>query len=250
MSSRFVSAGQIGVPTGTAAEAAPAQAGHLQMTSSSTSAPAWAEVQAQLDAERRERLERRQQEQAGGGEQRSLYDVLQANKAAKQAAFEEAARLRNQFRALDDDEVEFLDEVAERRRREEEERRREEEEGVRGFRERQRREEGGAGGGEEGEEEWGFAAGGGRKRKREKEREKGIKGLKRRVSEVGEDDKTKPASGGSEEKAGTTSTAGKDADRKREAAPPAATKVPQNVVPESKKPKIGLVDYGSDDDSE
>lgn len=32
--------------------------------------------------------------------------------AAKQEAFEEAARLKNQFRALDDDEVEFLDSVA------------------------------------------------------------------------------------------------------------------------------------------
>ncbi|KIW91274.1 uncharacterized protein Z519_08170 [Cladophialophora bantiana CBS 173.52] len=44
---------------------------------------------------------------------KSLYEVLQANKAAKQEAFEESIRLKNQFRALDDDEVEFLDSVLE-----------------------------------------------------------------------------------------------------------------------------------------
>ncbi|EGO59663.1 hypothetical protein NEUTE1DRAFT_33905, partial [Neurospora tetrasperma FGSC 2508] len=49
-------------------------------------------------------------------EQKSLYEVLQANKAAKQAAFEEANKIKNQFRALDDDEIEFLEGVAERKR--------------------------------------------------------------------------------------------------------------------------------------
>jgi len=39
--------------------------------------------------------------------------VLQANKAAKQEAFEESIRLKNQFRALDEDEVDFLDSVLE-----------------------------------------------------------------------------------------------------------------------------------------
>ncbi|KAI9719837.1 MAG: hypothetical protein M1828_006058 [Chrysothrix sp. TS-e1954] len=42
---------------------------------------------------------------------RTLYEVLQANKAAKQEAFEEASKLKNQFRALDDEEVDFLDSV-------------------------------------------------------------------------------------------------------------------------------------------
>jgi len=44
---------------------------------------------------------------------KSLYEVLEANKAAKQEAFEESIRLKNQFRALDDDEVDFLDSVLE-----------------------------------------------------------------------------------------------------------------------------------------
>ncbi|CAP65397.1 uncharacterized protein PODANS_6_9010 [Podospora anserina S mat+] len=47
---------------------------------------------------------------------KSLYEVLQANKAAKQAEFEEKSKLKNQFRALDEDEIDFLDEVERRRR--------------------------------------------------------------------------------------------------------------------------------------
>ena len=110
--------------------------------------------------------------------------MLQANKAAKQAAFEEANKIKNQFRALDDDEIEFLEGVAERKRREEEARRREEDFGLRKFRELQRKGEKGGQGkegregegeGEEeeedglGEEELMFLSagtGGGRKRRR------------------------------------------------------------------------------------
>lgn len=46
--------------------------------------------------------------QEGG---KSLYEHLQAQKAAKQEAFEEATKLRNQFRPLDDSEVAFLDSI-------------------------------------------------------------------------------------------------------------------------------------------
>lgn len=46
--------------------------------------------------------------QEGG---KSLYEHLQAQKAAKQEAFEEATKLRNQFRPLDDSEVAFLESV-------------------------------------------------------------------------------------------------------------------------------------------
>lgn len=41
----------------------------------------------------------------------SLYEHLQAQKAAKQEAFEEATKLRNQFRPLDDGEVAFLESI-------------------------------------------------------------------------------------------------------------------------------------------
>jgi len=69
---------------------------------------AWIKAQQEIEAKRREKEEQNQQ---GGG--KSLYETLEANKAAKQEAFEEASRLRNQFRALHDDEVEFLDSVLE-----------------------------------------------------------------------------------------------------------------------------------------
>ncbi|KAH6632077.1 N-terminal domain of NEFA-interacting nuclear protein NIP30-domain-containing protein [Chaetomium tenue] len=164
MSSRFVSAGAINAATGEAA--APPSNSNNPSTTTSTSPPptttttittttatttapapqppnptpkqaAWAAATAQLEADRRRREEARQA--ASSANQPSLYDVLQANKAAKQAAFEEAHRLRNQFRALDDDEVDFLDEVRVRKREEEERARREVERGVRAFRDAQQR---------------------------------------------------------------------------------------------------------------
>ncbi|SPQ20152.1 c4a25b2a-df96-4365-8639-3b801177d029 [Thermothielavioides terrestris] len=135
MSSRFVSAGAIDAATGQATTT-------ITTTTTTNNPPApltkkqqeWAAATAQLEADRQRRA-LQQQQQRGAGE-KSLYEVLQANKAAKQAAFEEAHRLRNQFRALDDDEVEFLDEVRMRARRQEEEARREVERGLEGFRRR------------------------------------------------------------------------------------------------------------------
>ncbi|OAP54440.1 hypothetical protein AYL99_11541 [Fonsecaea erecta] len=70
---------------------------------------AWVKAQQQVESTRKPKT-------VEGGTQdggKSLYEVLQANKAAKQEAFEESIRLKNQFRALDDDEVEFLDSVLE-----------------------------------------------------------------------------------------------------------------------------------------
>lgn len=61
--------------------------------------------------------------------------------AAKQAAFEEQHKIRNQFRALDDDEIDFLDDVMMRRREEEERVKRETREGLEAFRAAQRMEE-------------------------------------------------------------------------------------------------------------
>ncbi|KAL1966553.1 hypothetical protein VTN77DRAFT_4475 [Rasamsonia byssochlamydoides] len=68
----------------------------------------WRRVQEELEEERRRKAEMGRQE---GG--KSLYEVLQQNKMAKQEAFEESIRLKNQFRALDEDEVEFLDSLLE-----------------------------------------------------------------------------------------------------------------------------------------
>ncbi|KAL4813695.1 N-terminal domain of NEFA-interacting nuclear protein NIP30-domain-containing protein [Aspergillus spinulosporus] len=68
----------------------------------------WVRVQKELEEERRRKAELGKQD---GG--KSLYDVLQQNKMAKQEAFEEKIKLKNQFRALDEDEVEFLDSIME-----------------------------------------------------------------------------------------------------------------------------------------
>ncbi|KXJ91712.1 N-terminal domain of NEFA-interacting nuclear protein NIP30-domain-containing protein, partial [Microdochium bolleyi] len=80
----------------------------------------WAAVQASLDRERREREAHRRAVATGEGAEKTLYAILQENKAAKQAAFEEANKIRNQFPTLDDDEIEFLDGVADGKRLEEE----------------------------------------------------------------------------------------------------------------------------------
>ncbi|ROW05095.1 hypothetical protein VSDG_00573 [Cytospora chrysosperma] len=271
MSSRFVSSGAIDTKTG---DAVPVETQPGPSTSSAATTATdnsdkkseqWAAVQAQLEAERLQR--QRAREEAAGLETRSLFDVLQANKAAKQAAFEEANKIKNQFRPLDDDEVEFLEDVRSRRREEEERLRRETEEGLRGFRERQRLVGPGAGDGDEelkggGDGGGGSGGGGGggwsvgRKRKRRKDDhgDGGIKGLlKKRESgsagdgggkEDGKEDKK--IGSGEAATTGTTNmavtktanTAVQDLKTTATAAPPPA------------KPKAGLVDYGSDDDSD
>ncbi|KAI1269062.1 N-terminal domain of NEFA-interacting nuclear protein NIP30-domain-containing protein [Xylariaceae sp. FL1019] len=190
----------------------------------------WEKVQRELEEERKKRADARRRDAEGGGE-KSLFDVLQANKAAKQAAFEEANRIKNQFRSLDDDEIEFLDEVESKKRAEEEEKRREVEDGIRKFREKQKSDEqkdgvDGEGGEGIGDVEW--ASAGGRKRKREKEREKGLKGVKRRGS-GGEKEKEDGEKGDVEEK----------------------PQQPEPAILETKpKPVLGLVDYGSDEDED
>ncbi|KAE8135496.1 N-terminal domain of NEFA-interacting nuclear protein NIP30-domain-containing protein [Aspergillus pseudotamarii] len=74
----------------------------------------WLRVQQELEEERRRKAELGKQ--ADG---KSLYEVLQQNKMAKQEAFEEKIKLKNQFRSLDEDEVEFLDSIMESTRAQE-----------------------------------------------------------------------------------------------------------------------------------
>ncbi|KAJ5827435.1 hypothetical protein N7447_004198 [Penicillium robsamsonii] len=68
----------------------------------------WLRAEQELEEERRRKAEIGKQD---GG--KSLFEVLEQNKMAKQEAFEEKSRLRNQFRSLDEDEVDFLDSVLE-----------------------------------------------------------------------------------------------------------------------------------------
>ncbi|KAI6758942.1 hypothetical protein HG531_013938 [Fusarium graminearum] len=185
MSNRFVSAGKIGSSGEISTETKGAEPNAPQQPlHSSTKLKEWEVVQEQLEAERKRREEQRIKLATGEGE-KSLYDVLQANKAAKQAEFEEQSKLRNQFRALDDDEIEFLDEVRAKKRAEEERVKQETEEGLKAFRERQKGDtvQDGPADAQEGGETWEI----GRKRKRNKEKE--VKGLRRKVSTAEETDK-------------------------------------------------------------
>ncbi|KAK9245231.1 N-terminal domain of NEFA-interacting nuclear protein NIP30-domain-containing protein [Lipomyces tetrasporus] len=68
-------------------------------------------------------------------EDRSLYDILQENKAKKQADFEQGVAERNRLHRLDDDEISFLEGLKERERRREVEVRDEVERGLQEFRE-------------------------------------------------------------------------------------------------------------------
>ncbi|KAG5648087.1 hypothetical protein DXG03_007122 [Asterophora parasitica] len=66
---------------------------------------------------------------------RSLAEKLAANKIAKQEEWEEKTKLANQFRALEEDEIMFLDSVRERQEAEERQRKEKDGEEVRGFKE-------------------------------------------------------------------------------------------------------------------
>ncbi|KAL4879501.1 N-terminal domain of NEFA-interacting nuclear protein NIP30-domain-containing protein [Aspergillus karnatakaensis] len=75
----------------------------------------WLRAQQELEEERRRKAELGKQD---GG--KSLFEVLERNKMAKQEAFEEKIKLKNQFRALDEDEIDFLDSIMESTRAQEE----------------------------------------------------------------------------------------------------------------------------------
>lgn len=178
--------------------------------------------------------------------------------AAKQAAFEEANKIKNQFRALDDDEIDFLDEVKARARREEERLRRETEEGLGAFRKEQLRleKEASAGGDEEadggeGEGEAQESWGGGRKRKRREERAGVIKGVKRRTSATGEGARSSQTTGETV-KQPDGEAAAKDSAKTNEGAEgvAAAKQPPAPAKSAATTAKLGLVDYGSDSDDD
>ncbi|KAG7049926.1 Nefa-interacting nuclear protein [Colletotrichum scovillei] len=259
--SRFVSAGAINAETGeavtqdatdnTTTTNTNSGGGGTKSAAEAKKSAEWDLVQKELDAERKRREEARVKSVEGG--EKSLYDVLQANKAAKQAAFEEANKIRNQFRALDDDEIGFLDEVREAKRAEEERVRRETEEGLVAFR---RAQGGGLGvkragdgeedvetdaaapvdGGDGGDGEW---AVGPRKRRR-KERERGFGVKKEKGGEDKVDDKKMEDTADAEKGAVKASSTG--------AAATATTSTTATAAPV--KGKLSLVAYGSDSDDE
>ncbi|KAH8652767.1 N-terminal domain of NEFA-interacting nuclear protein NIP30-domain-containing protein [Tricladium varicosporioides] len=159
----------------------------------------WLKAQQEIEANRARKAELARQQDG-----KSLFETLEANKAAKQEAFEEANRLKNQFRALDEDEIEFLDSVLESTRAEENRVKKETAEGLALFRQQQEEADKRARrGGDVPEVEAGSPVGeeetwvtGGRKRKRTKEKEV-LRGVKIRRSSTANDEKdtktTKPA---------------------------------------------------------
>ncbi|GAP82768.1 putative NEFA-interacting nuclear protein NIP30 [Rosellinia necatrix] len=285
MTSRFVSGGTIAGDGGAEGEDRPGTGATTETRAragigSDKAAVEWEAVQRDLEEERRRRVEARKATVEGSGE-RSLYEVLQANKAAKQAAFEEQNRIRNQFRALDDDEIEFLHGVSDEKHAEEERVRRETEARLASFRKAQRSAEGGSGGDDDAGhaadignggavfEEWGSSAG--RKRKREKEKA-GLKGVRRRTSMPNEDvigpdqvagkatGEGKGGHGGGN--SGTKLTPTKLTHASIESEPaaakgapttsstPAMKPQPQSQPQPKPRPALGLVDYGSDEDDD
>jgi len=66
---------------------------------------------------------------------RSLAEKLAANKIAKQEEWEEKTKLANQFRALEEDEIMFLDSVREKQQEEERQRKQRDGEEVKTFKE-------------------------------------------------------------------------------------------------------------------
>lgn len=123
--------------------------------------------------------------------------------------------MQNQFLTLNDDDIEFLDEVQAKKRREEQRLKKEMEEGLKAFRDRQKGEEVEK---KEREEEEGNEWSVGRKRKRVKERDVKVKRVEK--EEVKEDKKDEV-----EEKA-------------------------EVEKEEVKKPALALVDFGSDSDDD
>lgn len=177
--------------------------------------------------------------------------------AAKQEAFEEANRLKNQFRGVDEDEAEWLDSVLESTRAEEDRVKKETAEGLALFRQQQEEADKKARSGsnvgaiEEGsptaeEETW---IAGGRKRKRTKEKE-GLKGVKIRRASTSTEFERKPV------EAKPLSPEEKSEFKKQQAQDKANPKSPisKSAVSDNKKladppkPTSGLVSYGSDDD--
>lgn len=175
-----------------------------------------------------------------------FFAMTDLSAAAKQAAFEEQNKIKNQFRPLDDDEIEFLDDVREKKRMEEEKVRRETEEGIAKFRRAQQIKRSGDGeaedevvekGGGGTEEEW---AVGPRKRRR-KERGFGIRREKSGEKEKDSDD------GGHDDGDGKGAERSGD-ERKEEGGKKVVEETSKGSPPA--KPTVGLVAYGSDSDDE
>ncbi|KAI5256690.1 hypothetical protein E4T42_01499 [Aureobasidium subglaciale] len=180
----------------------------------------WLKAQEQIEAARRKKED--ESRQHGG---KSLYEVLQANKA----------KLKNQFRSLDQDEVEFLDTVMETTRAKEDAVRKETAEQLEAFRRQQEdtekasREAAPEASNQSESDTWAFNA---RKRKRNREKE-AIAGIKLRKSSSSMAQMT--------EDAGATSGAVSD-DKKQSPPSPGPAPASQSASAKPVQPPVAAMD--------
>ena len=184
---------------------------------------------------------------------------------AKQEQFEEKIRLKNQFRSLDEDEVEFLDSVLESTRAQEAAVKKDTADQLEAFRKQREEAEKTALGPTSSsvtpaeEEEWSVRA---RKRRREK-KDLLLPGKKRKESTEGTEDTKeqeikKPSQGTAPVTKAQQDTASSDARISKAPAPSIAKtasagtdkSTTEKVQPAKPAPSLGLVGYGSDSDSE
>ncbi|KAI2790197.1 hypothetical protein POX_d05703 [Penicillium oxalicum] len=222
---------------------------------------AWLRVQKELEEERRRKAEIGQQKDG-----KSLYEVLQQNKMAKQEQHEEKMRLKNQFRALDEDEVEFLDSVLESTRAQEEAVKKDTADQLEAFRKQREEAEKAAMGSASSEvtpapaeeEDWAISA---KKRRRDKGKESLLPGKRRKsstVEERGEPQSSKTGMLKAENQPGKTTPAlaHANANEKKTQAKDAPLAVSESSRTESPKltpsapSALGLAGYGSDSDSD
>ncbi|KAI9051007.1 hypothetical protein LZ554_005115 [Drepanopeziza brunnea f. sp. 'monogermtubi'] len=202
----------------------------------------WLAAQKEIEANALRRAELARQQDG-----KSLFETLEANKAAKQEAFEEANRLKNQFRGVDEDEAEWLDSVLESTRAEEDRIKKETAEGLALFRQQQEEEDKKARRSNNGlaaeevapiVEEGSWATGKKRKRTKDKEGLKGVK-LRRASASAGIQQEPKPEN---------PVVQSKGVQKPAESAP--ALAVGTKKSPDPPKVKTGLVSYGSDEDDD
>ncbi|KAK6539730.1 hypothetical protein TWF694_009931 [Orbilia ellipsospora] len=198
---------------------------------------------------------------------KSLFEVLQANKARKQEEFEEKLKFKNQFRSLDEGEIEFLDSIVSEQRAEEEAKKKELEAQLDDFRKLQYEADHDTNTTDAGltEESGGtWAVPGRRKRKKEKEKDnpyganlklRKMSDGSRRDSALPSDDVSKPGDSSSPTK--ETGPTQKTVSSKE--TPPMAKKSDANEKDKAKTPVSakpsggglgGLVAYGSDSDDD
>ncbi|KAK6495419.1 hypothetical protein TWF481_003443 [Arthrobotrys musiformis] len=201
---------------------------------------------------------------------KSLFEVLQANKARKQEEIEEKLKFKNQFRSLDEGEVEFLDSIVSEQRAEEEAKKKEIESRLDDFRKLQYEADhdpnATASIADEANSTWAVPAR--RKRKKDKEKDNTL-GANIKLRKMSDGTKQESNSSTSEKsKAGSDASKTEAETKQPETAPPSksttplvpgppkqaptASKPPAKEVPVT-NPSIGLgglVGYGSDSDDD